>query len=142
MSERINFEAKNDFILKEPQVYANWIEKVIVFHQKSLGEINYIFCSDDQLLPINKEYLDHDTLTDIITFDDSQADLLIATIFISTERVKENADLFAVPFEDELKRVMIHGVLHCIGFTDATEEQKQLMRKEEEEMMKLFHVEH
>lgn len=142
MSAQISFESTNDFSLQHPVVYKNWIEKVAVFHDKEIGDILYVFCDDSYLLEINQQYLNHNTYTDIITFDDSQANLLFSEIYISTQRVQENASHFSCDFEEELKRVMIHGILHCIGFKDSTDEEKAEMRAEEERMMKLFHVEH
>jgi len=142
MSALINFESKNDFQLNNELSYKNWIEKVVVSHQKEIGDILYTFCDDDYLLEINQQYLNHNTYTDIITFDDSQSNLLFAEIYISTQRVRDNAETFSISLEEELKRVMIHGILHCIGFKDETAEEKAKMREEEERMMELFHVEH
>ncbi len=142
MSALINFESKNDFQLNNELSYKNWIEKVVVSHQKEIGDILYTFCDDDYLLEINQQYLNHNTYTDIITFDDSQSNLLFAEIYISTQRVRDNAETFSISLDEELKRVMIHGILHCIGFKDETAEEKAKMREEEERMMELFHVEH
>ena len=142
MSALINFESNNDFQLNNELSYKNWIEKVVVSHQKEIGDILYTFCDDDYLLEINQQYLNHNTYTDIITFDDSQSNLLFAEIYISTQRVRDNAETFSISLDEELKRVMIHGILHCIGFKDETAEEKAKMREEEERMMELFHVEH
>ena len=109
---------------------------------KNEGEINYIFCDDDYLVEINQHYLDHDTLTDIISFDYSIGKELHGDVYISIERVRENAVDFKVPFEEELKRVLIHGVLHYCGYKDKSEEDEKLMRQKEEEKMKMFHVKH
>ncbi|MDX1761984.1 MAG: rRNA maturation RNase YbeY [Christiangramia sp.] len=137
----INFFSENEFVLKNEQTYRNWIEAVIESEDKYVGDINYIFCDDEYLHKINVDYLSHDTYTDIISFDNSISNTLHGDIFISTERVAENASEFQVDFEEELKRVMIHGVLHFIGFKDKTERDKELMRRKEEEKIKLFHVE-
>ena len=137
----INFFSENEFVLKNEQNYRNWIEAVIESEDKYVGDINYIFCDDEYLHKINVDYLSHDTYTDIISFDNSIGNTLHGDIFISTERVAENASEFQVEFEEELKRVMIHGVLHFIGFKDKTERDKELMRRKEEEKIKLFHVE-
>ncbi len=139
--EIINFYSENDFELGEENRYEDWLKKVILSEGKKLGEISYIFCDDDYLLKINQEYLDHDTYTDIISFDSTIGNILAGDIFISTERIAENADEYNVAFEEELKRVMVHGVLHYCGYRDKTSEEKELMRSKEEEKMKMFHVE-
>ena len=137
----INFYSENDFILNDEDVYKNWINRVISSEGKRLGEISYIFCDDDYLLDINQRFLDHDTYTDIISFDDSMGNLLNGDIYISTERVHENALEFNEDFETELKRVIIHGILHYCGYKDKSEEDAALMREKESEKIKLFHVE-
>lgn len=107
--------------------------KEILKKKRSDYSINYIFCSDEHLLSINKEYLNHKTLTDIITFDLSEQDseLLIADIYISIQRVEENAELFKKTFTEELLRVVVHGILHLIGYQDKTAKQKTSMRRME-----------
>ena len=137
----ISFYSENDFILNDDDVYKNWINRVISSEGKRLGEISYIFCDDDYLLDINQRFLDHDTYTDIISFDDSMGNLLNGDIYISTERVHENALEFNEDFETELKRVIIHGILHYCGYKDKSEEEAALMREKESEKIKLFHVE-
>jgi rRNA maturation RNase YbeY len=104
---------------------------------KSAGEINYIFCNDDYLLEMNRIYLQHDTLTDIITFDLTEEGEvnLCADIFISVERVRENADKLGFAFETELQRVMIHGVLHLLGYDDKTTDEQKTMRQKEEKFL-------
>ena len=104
-------------------------------------EISYIFCDDEYLLDINQRFLDHDTYTDIISFDDSMGNLLNGDIYISTERVRENAAEFNEDFETELKRVIVHGILHYCGYKDKSEDDAALMRRKESEKIKLFHVE-
>lgn len=138
----ISFNYELDFKLEDESVYADWISKVISSENKSEGEINYIFCDDDYLIELNQQYLDHDTLTDIISFDYSEGNDLHGDIFISVERVKDNAADFNVSFEEELKRVLVHGVLHYCGYKDKSEEDEKLMRQKEEEKMKMFHVKH
>jgi rRNA maturation RNase YbeY len=108
---------------------------------KKEGDINYIFCDDDYLHKINLQYLEHDTLTDIISFDYSLGNELHGDIFISIERVKENATDFAVDFENELKRVMVHGILHYCGYKDKSDSDAVIMRAKEEEKINMFHVE-
>jgi len=138
---KINFYSENDFILEDETVYTSWLESVITSEAKKLEELSYIFCDDEYLLKINMEYLDHDTYTDIITFDYSVGKILQGDIYVSTERVAENADAFNVKFEDELRRVLVHGVLHLCGYKDKEESEAVLMRSKEEEKMQLFHVE-
>ena len=137
----INFNYENEFEISNEDAYADWLSTVIVSENKSEGDINYIFCDDAYLLEINQQYLDHDTLTDIISFDYSVGNELHGDIFISTERVAENAADFGVSFEEELKRVLVHGVLHYCGYKDKSDADEKLMRQKEEEKMKLFHVE-
>ncbi|MFM7017437.1 rRNA maturation RNase YbeY [Flavobacterium sp.] len=138
----ISFNYENDFELSNEEQFSNWISRVIASEEKREGEISYIFCDDDYLLNLNEQYLNHDTLTDIISFDYSMGDEIHGDIFISTERVKDNANDFKVFFEEELKRVMVHGVLHYCGYKDKTEEDEALMRSKEDEKIKMFHVEH
>lgn len=137
----INFFSENNFILNDEEVYSAWIKNAIISENRKVGEVSYIFCDDDYLLELNKEYLDHDTLTDIISFDYSVGKIVQGEIYISTERVQENSLFYNVSFQDELRRVMIHGILHFCGYKDKSPEETDLMRNKEEEKMKLFHVE-
>ncbi len=137
----IYFNYEGDFTLDNEEQVADWIERIIESEDKELGEISYIFCDDEYLHKINVEYLDHDTLTDIISFDYTEGDVISGDIFISIERVQDNANDFNVPFETELKRVLAHGVLHYCGYKDKSEADEQLMRAKEEEKMAMFHVE-
>ena len=138
----ISFNYENEFELQNEEQIATWISAVILSENKKEGDINYIFCDDDYLLNLNEQYLDHDTLTDIISFDYSVGNELHGDIFISVERVRENAQDFSVTFEEELKRVLVHGVLHYCGYKDKSEKNEQLMRSKEDEKIKMFHVEH
>lgn len=138
----ISFNYELDFTLENEQAFQDWLSEVITSENKTEGEINYIFCDDEYLLEINQQYLDHDTLTDIISFDYSIGNDLHGDIFISIERVRENALDFNVSFTEELKRVMVHGVLHYCGYKDKTESEELLMRQKEEEKMSMFHVKH
>jgi len=106
------------------------------------GPVEFIFCSDEKLLDINRKYLNHDFYTDIITFQYEQAPEISGDIYISVDRVKENAEAFKESFDRELKRVMIHGVLHLLGFRDSTKEEKEDMRRREDELIGMFHVKH
>ncbi|UYW01017.1 rRNA maturation RNase YbeY [Flavobacterium agricola] len=137
----IYFNYETDFTLQNEDLFTDWIERIIESENKELGEISYIFCDDAYLHQINVEYLDHDTLTDIISFDYTEGDVISGDIFISLERVADNATDFDVPFETELKRVLAHGVLHYCGYKDKTEKEEALMRSKEDEKMAMFHVE-
>lgn len=136
----ISFNYELDFKLDDEQLFSDWLSKVIISENKHEGEINYIFCDDNYLVEINQQYLDHDTLTDIISFDYSVGKELHGDVFISVERVVENAQDFKVTFEEELRRVIVHGILHYCGYKDKNEEDEKLMRQKEEEKMKMFHV--
>jgi len=136
----IDFNYETDFELSDEAQYAEWISEVITSEGKKVGDISYIFCDDEYLLEINQQHLDHDTLTDIISFDYTMGNEISGDIFISVERVKDNAVDYNVPFAEELLRVMAHGVLHYCGYKDKGEEDEKLMRSKEEEKITLFHV--
>lgn len=138
----ISYNYETDFLISNEEEYTSWIGNVIESEGKDLGELSYIFCDDEYLLEINQQYLDHDTLTDIISFDYTEGNVVSGDIFISIERVQDNANDFNVSFEDELKRVIIHGVLHYCGYKDKSESDELLMRSKEEEKIKMFHVKH
>ncbi len=137
----IAFNYETDFEFSNEGRYSEWLSQVIMSEGKKEGDINFILCDDDYLHKINLEYLDHDTLTDVISFDYCVGNELHGDIFISIERVRENAVEFAVPFNDELLRVMVHGILHYCGYGDKTEVDEKIMREKEEEKMIMFHVE-
>ncbi|MDN6311017.1 MAG: rRNA maturation RNase YbeY [Flavobacteriaceae bacterium] len=137
----INFYSENNFSFKESEKHQEWIREVIASEEFTCDEIIYIFCDDAYLLKINQQFLNHDTYTDIITFDNSLGKTISAEIYISTERVAENAIEFENKYEEELRRVMIHGVLHCMHIKDATEDDKRKMRQKEDEKLQMFHVE-
>ena len=138
----ISFNYETDFELENEAHYEDWISRIIESEGFDEGEINYIFCDDEYLHKINVEYLEHDTLTDIISFDYTVGNLIQGDIFVSVERVKDNANDFNVSFEEELKRVLSHGVLHYCGYKDKSPKDEALMRSKEEEKMQMFHVEH
>ncbi|MDK2771684.1 MAG: rRNA maturation RNase YbeY [Flavobacterium sp.] len=138
----ISFNYETDFELENEELISNWIEQVVLSENKSLGEVNYIFCDDEYLHKINVEYLDHDTLTDIISFDYTEGNLVQGDIFISVERVADNAKEFNTIFEEELRRVLVHGVLHYCGYKDKSDSEEALMRRKEDEKLQLFHVKH
>src|SRR5690606_24146309 len=137
----ITYNYETDFELSDEEHYSNWISQIITSEDKKEGEISYIFCDDEYLNKINTEFLNHDDYTDIISFDYSVGNELHGDIFISVERVRENAQEFAVPFDEELNRVMAHGILHYSGYKDKSDVDAQIMRTKEEEKMKMFHVE-
>lgn len=134
------------FELSEPQKVKLWLSEVVKRRDKQVGNINYLFCDDEYLLEANQRYLNHDTYTDIITFDYVAGGLISGDIMISTDRVGENAVNFGVPFEYELHRVIVHGVLHLLGQGDKTDSEAAEMRRLEEEALLLwndmFHVQH
>tara|TARA_R110002049_G_scaffold292252_2_gene476629 strand:- start:9504 stop:9914 length:411 start_codon:yes stop_codon:yes gene_type:complete len=127
----IHFNYETDFLLKSEAQISNWILKTIESEGFKLEEINYVFCDDDYLHKLNVEFLNHDTLTDIISFDYSVGKIIQGDIFISVERVADNAKDFNVSFEEEMYRVIIHGILHYCGYKDKTEVDAKLMRAKE-----------
>ena len=121
------------FELADVEELIGWIERVATVHEYRIVQLTYIFCSDEYLHRMNLEYLDHDTLTDVITFDNSDdADILEGDIFISVERVRDNANGLGISFRDELHRVMIHGVLHLLGYQDKDLLSQTAMRAKED----------
>lgn len=112
--------------------YKQWLEDLILSEGKKLGEINYIFCDDEYLLKINQDYLQHDYYTDIITFDYVKGKTISAEIFVSLQRISDNASTLSRDYEDELRRVLAHGILHLIGYKDKTEEEEKEMRRMED----------
>lgn len=145
MAIRFSVQSGN-FELIDEQKLKKWVSEVIKCRGKQVGNINYLFCDDEYLLNVNQRYLNHDTYTDIITFDYVAADLISGDIIISVDRVGENALLFGVPFEQELRRVVIHGVLHLFGQGDKSESEATEMRRQEEAALDvwndMFPVEH
>lgn len=135
LSEEISFKLKSLFKIRA------WIKEVIMKENHTLGQITYIFCSDPYLHRINMQYLEHDDLTDIITFDNSEEpDTIEGDIFISTERVAENAASLGTSFENELHRVMIHGILHLCGYLDKKPTDKKVMREKEDACLSLLGI--
>jgi probable rRNA maturation factor len=135
---QIEFHAEGAFILENQAKFSAWFEATAKEEGKHIGSLNYIFCDDEYLIKINVEFLNHDTYTDIITFDYSVGDELIGDLYISTERVSENAKEFKESLEDELNRVLIHGLLHLCGYKDKTEEEAKLMRTKENYYLSLL----
>lgn len=134
----INFNYETDFLLENEVDISSWILKVISEEGYKIDEVNYVFCNDEYLHKLNIEFLNHDTLTDIISFDYSVGKKIQGDIFISIERVKENANDFKASFEEELHRVIIHGILHYCGYKDKSEEEAQTMRDKENHYLKLL----
>ncbi len=112
--------------------YTTWLKEIILSEGKKLGEINYIFCDDNYLLKVNQNYLQHDYYTDIITFDYVKGKTISGEIFVSLQRISDNASTLSKNYEEELKRVLAHGILHLCGYKDKTEEEEQLMRSKED----------
>lgn len=133
------FHSETAFQLSHKMMYKRWLAELAKSHGKQLGDVNYIFCDDDYLLQLNLQYLQHDTLTDIITFDYVEGIRLNGDIYISVERVRENAGIFEVTFDEELLRVIAHGLLHLCGFKDKSKKDAAEMRRQEAAAMNLFH---
>ncbi|WP_282122565.1 rRNA maturation RNase YbeY [Algibacter mikhailovii] len=127
----ISFNYETEFRLLAEERISNWVTRCIEEEHHKIEEINYVFCDDDYLLKLNVEFLNHDTLTDIISFDYSVGRLIQGDIFISVERVADNAKDYEVEFNTELNRVIIHGVLHYCGYKDKTKEEANVMREKE-----------
>ncbi|WP_348800156.1 rRNA maturation RNase YbeY [Flavobacterium adhaerens] len=136
----INFNYESDFTLDNEESISLWLSAVIKSENKNEGEINYIFCDDEYLHKINVEYLDHDTLTDIISFDYTIGNEISGDVFISIERVIDNAKDYKTSFDQELKRVLVHGILHYCGYKDKSDTDEVLMRSKEDEKIAMFHV--
>jgi rRNA maturation RNase YbeY len=127
----ILFHIQTKIKIPNKSLYKKWIKNLALQLDKRVGELNFIFCSDESLLELNQQYLQHDTLTDVITFDYSEEDFIQGDIFISTERVQDNAKDFDVDFNTELRRVIAHGVLHLCGYKDKTKVDSKIMREKE-----------
>ena len=135
----ISFSNQNiEFSLPDQNRVKEWISTLIKRHGMSVGNIGYLFCDDSFLLEANNKYLNHDTLTDIITFDYVNGNLVSGDIMISVERVSDNSVTFGVPFTEELHRVIIHGVLHLLGQGDKTDDEARIMRQREDEALALW----
>ena len=134
----ITFEYLKTEDLTEINQNKKWLNQVISNEAKEEGDITYIFCDDDYLLEKNIRFLNHNTLTDVITFDYCEGNSVSGDIFISIERVKENSEVFKVDFLTELNRVMVHGLLHLLGYKDKTERESNLMRKKENHFLSKY----
>ena len=128
----INFTSKTNFQLRNKVALKSWIKKVVEKEGGQMEDLSFVFCDDKDLLDKNSKYLNHDTLTDVLTFDFSENNNISGDIYISIDRVKENAKTYKVTFENELNRVMIHGVLHLLGYKDKSEKEKKIIRAKED----------
>ena len=132
------FSEKVFFSLQNSSFYALWLKRIISDNKKELANLNYIFCSDEYLLKVNQDYLNHNYYTDVIAFDNAESEKMIeGDVFISIDRIRENATSLSVPFDLELSRVLVHGLLHLLGYRDKTDEEKVLMREKEEACISL-----
>lgn len=134
----IEFDSQNDFSLDLEEQTRNWIKATALKESYGIEMLGYVFCSDEYLLEINEQFLKHDTFTDIVTFDYTEGKLLNGEMYISTDRVAENAEIFGVNFNTELRRVIIHGLLHMCGYGDKTDEEKSVMRAKEDFYLNLW----
>lgn len=132
-----------DFVFKHKRLNNSWLKLVAESEIKKLGNINIIFCSDNYILDVNVKYLGHDYFTDIITFDYCENDILSGDLFISIDTVRDNAEFYKTEFNDELNRVIVHGLLHLIGYDDHTPEEQKIMREKENYYLELRnHIDH
>ena len=136
----IDYHFEYDFSLDNPENYSEWILHIVESEEYELGEISYIFCDDEYLHKLNVEFLDHDTLTDILTFNYNLHRQINGEIYISVERVKDNSLDYKTSFEDELRRVMIHGILHLCGYADESEAEEKQMRDKENDALNTFQL--
>ena len=134
----ISFHSVGTFSLKTEDAVTVCINAIAEEESREVGDITFVFCDDNYLLKINNEFLDHDTYTDIITFDYSVGNEIISEIYVSTDRVEENAKKYKQTFENEIHRVMIHGALHLCGYKDKLPEEKQIMRDKENHYLSLL----
>lgn len=137
---RIDYAYNHSFRLKQPERYTDWIISVITEEGQERGRLMYTFCDDEALLKMNRDFLQHDYYTDILTFPISESKAVSGEIYISVDRVADNAEEYKVSMEEELRRVMIHGVLHLLGYEDHTDRDIEVMRKKEAYYMEMFHV--
>ena len=134
----IVFNSLNDFVLESENQISVWLSEIVDNEGFRIGDVNYIFCNDDYLLDINQRYLNHDTYTDVIGFDYTKGKTLSGDIYISTERVTENAQKFNQVEADEMRRVIIHGLLHFMGYKDKTDTEASMMKSKEDEALEGF----
>ena len=140
--KKITLQVQSQFSVLNQEQLLSWMSDCVLLLGKQIGDIHIALMDDDALLELNQKHLDHNDYTDVITFDYSTSKTVNCDIAVSTDRVSENAIHEGVTVENELARVLIHGILHCVGYSDKTDNDKHIMRKKEEEMLKRFHVEH
>ena len=138
----ITLQVQNQFSIQNKQLLLDWLSDCVLLLDKKIGEIHIALMDDEGLLALNQKHLNHNYYTDVITFDYSTTNTLNCDVAVSTDRVTENANTEGTSVENELARVLIHGILHCVGYSDKTSKDKQIMRKKEDEMLYKFHVEH
>ena len=137
----IEYVYNTSFLLDNENKVSKWLKKAVEAEGFSVGEVVYAFFNDNDLKELNVKHLNHDFFTDVISFNDSKNDVLSGNIAISVDRVKENSIKFKTSFNDEMMRVMVHGLLHFMGYDDSSEEETLLMRNKEDDNLKMFHVE-
>ncbi len=133
-------QLETSFVLKNKRKISAWIKNVVESNKKQVGELSFIFTDDKNILDINRKYLNHDYYTDVITFDYTSKDLISGDIFISVDTVRDNSLKFSQSFEQEIHRVIIHGVLHLLGFNDSTDQEKKQMRNLENKYLKILQL--
>ena len=136
----IDFVYNTDFHLENHDGYSRWLTDVSLAENLSINELVFLFVNDEELLAMNKKHLNHDYFTDVITFGELKGNRISGNIAISIDRVLENSNTFGVSFDEELKRVMAHGLLHIMGYNDKTKKEKSIMTQKETEAIKMFHV--
>jgi len=137
---KINFYYENTTPLQEEEKRIQWLQSIIESEGKKLGEITYILCNDEYLLSINQQYLQHDFYTDIITFDYCKGKTISGDIFLSLQRVFDNSSLLKTNEEEEINRVLAHGILHLCGYKDKSEQEQKQMREKENFYLKKYNV--
>ncbi|MEO1484923.1 MAG: rRNA maturation RNase YbeY [Bacteroidota bacterium] len=137
----IEFIYNTDWQVPQEEYYTHWLNRIIESEHHILGELTYQFETDERVLEVNREYLQHDYYTDIITFDYVQGNMVFGNVFVSVDRVVDNAKELGGVMEEEMRRVMAHGVLHLVGYKDKTPKESQVMREKENKYLKMFHVE-
>jgi probable rRNA maturation factor len=137
MPIRFDNYLKSKFKINKPRIIASWLKSIATSHKESIGDLQYVFCTDQELLQMNRQFLNHDYFTDIITFDYSDEKGVSGDLYISIDRIKDNAKQLGVAFNEELHRVLAHGLLHLIGFKDKSKKDKALMRQEEDKSLKI-----
>tara|TARA_Y100000768_G_C23750918_1_gene573840 strand:- start:27 stop:449 length:423 start_codon:yes stop_codon:yes gene_type:complete len=137
----VNYVSNTDFVLENKDRFSSWVKAVVLSENRTLGDITYAFFNDEDLKLLNIKFLKQDAFTDVLSFDHSLDKTINGDIAVSIDRVKENAKTYKTSFDNELKRVMVHGLLHLLGYSDQTLQEKKVMRKIENDKIKMFLVE-